>query len=410
MDTDETRGALNARAMALYSVASVGAGFFYAFNNAVLPLLLRGANPLLVNLLSNTRSIEGAVIQPAVGAWSDRVWTRFGRRRVFMLAAIPPCALLMALTGLASGLAPTVAAIVLFSLLFNVAADPYAALQADIAPPGQRPALNAVATVVQFGGQVGLGLALALGPFGGRIPALVYPVVAAVILLSFLITALSVREERGAVRAETRHGPRDYAAALRGNRCASRFLVALFLYNVGINTIQVNLTRYATHVLGVSDSAAVGLFVVIILATGLLAAPAAWLAGRIGLKTVIVGGMALIAVAAACALVVRTPGQALPVMILAGAGNACLTLTWPLLTLLVPAEQVGVYAGLKTSAESVSALFSGVLAAALVAGWGYRSIFAVLLVAVVASLITLLPLRVDTPADGGNDETGCTLK
>src|SRR5205085_12123732 len=121
----------------LYSVASIGSGVFYVFNNAVLPLLLQraipGTNVLLINLLSNTRSIEGAVIQPVVGAWSDRIWTRLGRRRPFMLIAIPLSALVMALTPLAPNLALIVVCIVLFSLLFNVAADPYTALQADIA-------------------------------------------------------------------------------------------------------------------------------------------------------------------------------------------------------------------------------------------------------------------------------------
>src|SRR3989442_10980732 len=119
MMTDRTRR-LSARTIGFYSVASIGSGFFYVFNNAVLPLLIPGKNVLLINLLSNTRSIEGAVIQPVVGAWSDRIWTRLGRRRPFMLIAIPLSALFMAITPLApsANLALIVVCIVLFSLLF----------------------------------------------------------------------------------------------------------------------------------------------------------------------------------------------------------------------------------------------------------------------------------------------------
>src|SRR5256714_1998996 len=190
MDNEPRR--LSPRGMALYSVAAIGGGFFYIFNNAVLPLLIPSSNVLLVNLMSNTRSIEGAVIQPVVGAWSDRIWTRLGRRRPFMLIAMPLCALFMALTPLAPSLPWIVACIFAFSLLFNVAADPYTALQADIAPPAQRPTLNAVATVVQLAGQVSLGLLLGLGLFGKRIPPVAYPIVAAVILLAFLITVVAV--------------------------------------------------------------------------------------------------------------------------------------------------------------------------------------------------------------------------
>src|SRR5437588_728449 len=194
MDNEPRR--LSPRGMALYSVAAIGGGFFYIFNNAVLPLLIPSSNVLLVNLMSNTRSIEGAVIQPVVGAWSDRLWTRLGRRRPFMLIAMPLCALFMALTPLAPSLPLIVACIFVFSLLFNVAADPYQALQGDIAPPSQRPTLNAVATVVGYVGQVALGLFIAFGPFGKHIPALVYPLTALGILVTFLVTVVTVPERR----------------------------------------------------------------------------------------------------------------------------------------------------------------------------------------------------------------------
>src|SRR5919199_3226594 len=269
MDNEVRR--LSPRGMALYSVAAIGGGFFYIFNNAVLPLLLSRltGNVLLLNLLSNTRSIEGAVIQPVVGAWSDRTWTRLGRRRPFMLIAMPLCALFMALTPLAApNLALIVACIFAFSLLFNVAADPYAALQADIAPPAQRPTLNAVATVVQLAGQVVLGLLLSLGLGGKRIPPVAYPIVAAVILLTFLITVVGVPERRENVHVEPRHRLGEYLAALQGHRQALRYLVALFLYNVGINTILVNLTNFATHELRTSERGAMLLFMLLVLVTG----------------------------------------------------------------------------------------------------------------------------------------------
>jgi MFS family permease len=140
------------------------------------------------------------------------------------------------------------------------------------------------------------------------------------------------------------------------------------------------------------------LFMLLVLVTGLFALPAAWLAERVGLKRVIAGGMVLIAVATPVTLVAHTMGQVLPALLVAGVGNAALSvLTWPLLTMLVPPERVGVFAGLKTSAESISALFTAVLAAVMVGLWGYRSIFVVLLVAIVASLAVFATIRVEQP-------------
>ncbi len=378
------------RTMAFYSAASIGSGVFNAFNNFVLPLLLKGAPPLVVNLLSNTRSIEGTVVQPTIGAWSDRIWTRLGRRRPFMAVAIPLSAVFIVLTPLAPNLAFTALCVFLFSLLYNIASDPYNALQADIAPARQRPLLNAIANVVTLVSQAGLLLALA-----GRkhIPTPIYPMVAAVILITFAFTVVGVSEQRSRIQLEPRTPLAEYLQSLRTHRAAARYLLALALYNIGVNTILVNLTRYATNVLNVSDGTAFQLALVLVLLTGLFVVPSAKLAEKVGMKPVLACGLLLIAVAAALALPVRTALQVLPLLVVAGIGNGAYNaLSWPLLTTLIPSQRTGVFAGLKSAAESISAFFSSFLAALMVAQWGYRSIFLVLLLSTAAALAVLLTL------------------
>jgi len=389
---------LSARGIASYCVAAAGSGFYAAFNNAALPLLIPSHNVLLINLLSNTRSIEGTIVQPLVGAWSDRVWTPLGRRRPFMLVAMPISALFMAATPFAPGLPGIVACIILFSLFFNVASDPYTALQADIAPPEQRTLLNGVATVVGFAGQVALGLFLGFGPFKSSIPAAVYPIVAVTLAATWLVTIATTRERRESVHVEPKRSLRDYAQALGQHRQAMRYLGVLFFYNIGLNTILVNLTSYATHVLHVSKSEAVSLFLLLVLITGLFTLPATWLANRLGVKPVLAGGLAVLAVAAIGPLFVQTAAQVIPLLVVAGIANSAVSsLTWPLMMQLVPSERTGVFAGLKTSAESVSAFASAFVAYGMVGLWGYRSIFLVLMGAAAISLVLLLRVCV---ADG----------
>src|ERR1700682_2032279 len=136
----------------LYSAGSIGTGAFYAFNNFVLPPILKsfGAPDLLIGLLSSTRSIEGAVIQPTIGAWSDRVWTRFGRRRPFLLIGIPLSAVFFVAGAFVNNLTLLAVDIFLFSIFFNIAVDPYVALLADITPLQQRGWLSGMATAVQL--------------------------------------------------------------------------------------------------------------------------------------------------------------------------------------------------------------------------------------------------------------------
>src|SRR5713226_7142805 len=110
-----------------YSAGSIGTGAFYAFNNFVLPPILKalGAPDLLIGLLSSTRSIEGAVVQPTVGALSDRVWTRFGRRKPFLLVGIPLSAAFFVAGAFVDNLLALAVVIFLFSIFFNVAVAPY---------------------------------------------------------------------------------------------------------------------------------------------------------------------------------------------------------------------------------------------------------------------------------------------
>src|SRR5437870_7191112 len=104
-----------------YSAGSIGTGAFYSFNNFVLPPILKsfGAPDLLIGLLSSSRSIEGAVIQPTVGALSDRVWTRFGRRRPFLLIGVPLSAVFFVAGAFVNSLLLLAIIIFLFSIFLT---------------------------------------------------------------------------------------------------------------------------------------------------------------------------------------------------------------------------------------------------------------------------------------------------
>jgi maltose/moltooligosaccharide transporter len=187
--------ALDKKTTALYSAASIGTGAFFAFNNFVLPPILKsfGAPDLLTGLLSSTRSIEGVIIQPTVGAISDRIWTRFGRRRPFMLVGIPLSALFFLLAGFyVHTLLGLAIAIFLFSIFFNAAVDPYAALLADIAPVRERGVLSGVSTGVQVLAQVVFLVIVSRAAVDGEVPLWTYALVAAVMVLSFGATIFGI--------------------------------------------------------------------------------------------------------------------------------------------------------------------------------------------------------------------------
>ena len=397
MSVETTTGDISRARMLLYSAGSVGTGAFYAFNNFVLPPVLKsfGAPDLLIGFLSSTRSPEGALIQPTVGALSDRTWTRLGRRRPFILVAIPLSALFFLAAGSASSLVQLAVLIFLFSIFFNTAVDPYAALLPDIAPLHQRGLLSGLATATQLISSVALLLLVASGSGNGAVPAWTYDVVAAILVVSFGITVLGVRERR----ERTEPAPtvervpwRDSVKVILVHRQAVRYLATLFVYQFGLNAILPYLVLFITDEIHESQQTGLILSATLLLVMAISAVVFGRLADRIGTRLVLALGWALLAASAVAGVLITTLPQTVAVVLLAGVGNGAATAAnWPLLTALIPPEKTGVFAGLKAAAESIAIPLSVVVAAELfLPRFGYRGIFAMLAINIVLALVLLL--------------------
>ena len=390
----------------LYSAGSIGAGAFFAFNNFVLPQLLKaaGAGDLLTGLLSSTRSIEGAIIQPTIGALSDRTRTRLGRRRPYMAVGIPLSAALFLFAATQHDVLGLTIAIVLFSIFFNAAADPYVALLADITTPGERGILQGVSTGIQLVSQVAFLALISIAVGTGSIPGWSYVLVAALMVLTFGVTVFGVREPTIAEVAtpeEARLGPRGYVAELLEQRQAMRYLVAIFTFMVGFSAVLPYLTLFITVDIGETEQVALALAAGTLLVTAMAAVGFGKLADRVGNKPVLVGGWTLLAAAAFGGTVIQHLPETIAVVLLAGVGNGAATAAgWPLLVSLVPAEKTGVFAGLKAAAESIAIPASIVIAAELfIPRFSYRGVF-VLLAGTILIALFILVRHVRPPANG----------
>jgi Na+/melibiose symporter-like transporter len=392
--TDTQSAGLSRRTVLLYSAASVGTGAFYAFNNFVLPPVLKalGASDLLIGLLSSTRSIEGVVIQPTVGAISDHIWTPIGRRRPFIIAAVPlSAAFFIAATNVHS-LLPFAIVIFLFSVFFNVAADPYAALVADIAPAESRGLLNGAATGVQLASQVVFLVVVLAATGGSGVPSWTYLAVAGLLMASFAVTVVGVPEPTERAGPVKRIPLRAYVAAVAAHRSAVIYLGTLFVYQFGLNAILPYLVLFVMQDIHQTEQVGFALAALILLVTAIAAVGFGKLGDRIGTRPVLVLGWMLLAVGAIGGTVVQTLPQTIGVLLVAGVGNGAATgVSWPLLTTLIPPDETGVFAGLKAASESIAIPLSVVVAAEIFLPWlGYRGIFAMLAVTIVLALLLLV--------------------
>jgi Na+/melibiose symporter-like transporter len=386
-------GSLTRTRTLVYSAGSVGAGAFYAFNNFVLPQLLKaaGAGDLLTGLLSSTRSIEGAIIQPTVGVLSDRTRTRFGRRRPFIAVGIPLSAAFFLFAATQHDVLGLTIGIFLFSIFFNAAADPYVALLADITTLDERGILSGVSSAIQLGSQVAFLLLISTVAGKGEIPTWSYLLVAGLMLVTFGVTVAGVREPEIVDRSEERLGFRRYVAELAHHRQALRYLAAIFMFNLGFSAVLPYLTLFITVDIGQTEQVALALAAATLLVTAFAAVAFGKLADRIGTKPVLVAGWALLAGAAFGGIVIQRLPETIAVVLLAGVGNGAATAAgWPLLASLVPPEKTGVFAGLKAAAESIAIPLSVVVAAELfLPRFSYRGVFVLLAGAILIAIFIL---------------------
>ncbi|HYO57178.1 MFS transporter [Archangium sp.] len=158
-------------------------------------------------------SITGIFVPPLLGAWSDRVRLRLGRRRPFMV--VGTVLNLVALVGLASfpflktgslwGFTTAywlyVGAYLLANFANNFATAPYTALMPDVVSPEQRGSVAGWYGLMTLLGQ-GVGIALAgsrvshaapPGEFQGQIHR-VYLLIGAILVVGLLVTVLGTHE------------------------------------------------------------------------------------------------------------------------------------------------------------------------------------------------------------------------
>jgi maltose/moltooligosaccharide transporter len=403
---------LSLPAILAYSLANLGVGAFYAFNNFILPLWLGNYthNAMLKGILAETHSFEGAILQPLVGSASDRLRTRWGRRRPFMILFAPLSALFLLLTPLAAAL-PTplrlggiVACIFLSTLVFNFFIDPYQSLMADITPARQRGRVSGIWFLVGALGQV-VVLLLPI-PIVYR-----FALVALLMIVLTVATCTTTREtpttigitgeqDEPAIHHLSYWG--EMSAATRGLttlRQARLFLIMYFCYGAGTSAVVPQLTPFIKSITHCTDDQALHMVLILMVATAIGGVPCGWLSDKIGPKAMMTLGVAMIGLAAINGLWVNSLPSVAIVLFFAGLGTAAQNASaYPLLTRLVPCEEIGFFTGLQTTALSIVGPVSVLVTGALINHYGERMIFGVCFVCILGALAVINRLRPELAA------------
>jgi maltose/moltooligosaccharide transporter len=402
--------------MLFYGAGGIAGGLVFTMMNNALPLYLqsytmpaelpeffapgRAVPAQIVALLTNERSLFGGLVQPLIGALSDRTHSPIGKRSPFILAGGIGTGVSVALLGLQPPFWWMLFLVTLAGISLFVALGPYVALLADITPPRQR---GRVGGLIALAGVVGAVFFTTLSALlWDTSRGWVFVTTGVGVIVSLVLVSFGVHEPPSNVgttagdREADKSSVVNRAREMIAHRPLTLYTVSMGVYWLGAGAAAPFITRFATEELKVSQSASLGMVLVLVLATAVGAVISGALADRIGHKAVLGPGLVLFAVAAIVASQVRDLSFALPIMILVGLGNSVPTaLHLPLLADLVPKAGAGALMGLASMVWSVAQPVGSYMAGLLVDNTGsYRGVFIFAGICMLASFAILRSVKV----------------
>ncbi len=279
----------------------LGFGFFgvsviWSVYNAFVPLFLDGKFGLSaawIGFFMTLDNIAAFLIQPSVGAWSDRLRTPIGRRMPFILIGAP-------IAAIAFGLIPIASVLPLFvlctsTLLISMAfwRTPVVALMPDITPSRFRSQANGV---INFMGGFGAIIAFLVGAsLYEKNPNYPFLLGSALVIISSLLVLIFIREPKDIVLA-----PEEKKSSLfhalgelikEKEKSPIRILAAIFFWFVAYNAIEAFFTLYAVKHLLLPEADGARLLGQLSLIFVLTALPAGYIGGKFGRKKTIMAGI-----------------------------------------------------------------------------------------------------------------------
>lgn len=367
----------------------LGFGFFgvsviWGVYNAFVPIFLADKfdlSPAWIGFFMTLDNIAALFIQPPVGAWSDRVRTKWGRRIPFILIGAP-------LTALAFGFIPMASILPLFvactsTTLLSAALwrTPVVALMPDITPSPFRSQANGV---INFMGGIGTIIALQTGGVLFKMsPNFPFWLGSALVILAALVVFFFIEEPKEYESAEQQPGMWQSLREIvnEEDKSGLRILSAIFFWFLGYSAVETFFTLYAKNHLGLPAGDGATLLSVFPLFFVLFAIPSGLIAARIGRRITITIG--LITVTVMLFLFYVTPASALlteiaplplvgiplaeggarmltlagVMLMLGGVGWACINInSLPMIVDLTSAARLGTFTGLYYLFSTFSAI------------------------------------------------------
>lgn len=377
----------------------LGFGFFaisllWSVYNAFMPKILSRyiESAALIGFIMTIDNYFALFIQPFVGALSDKIDTRFGKRMPFIIAGMPISIILVILLANYKNFAMLLICLILMNLSMSVYRSPVIALMPDITYPEHRSKAN---SIINFMGGIGAVIAY----FAGSIlwdKNQKYPfyLAAALMLISFIVLLKFIDEKRDVISYEKNEDEKkNFFENIRREGFKNNIfylLTAACSWFIAYAGIEAFFTLYGEHHLGISVSASALSFTFISISFLIFAIPAGIIGTKVGKKKTIMSGIIGL-IAGFCALRFLMNINAIRIVfIFCGFSWALINInSYPFVTDMAPKGQIGTYTGLYYFSSSLAAILSPLLLGTIIDLIGYKYMFTYGAIFFVVSLIFL---------------------
>ena len=286
----------------------LGFGFFgvsviWGVYNAFVPIFLADKfhlSPVWIGFFMTLDNIAALFIQPPVGAWSDRLRTKIGRRMPFILIGAPIGAVMFGIIPMAALLPVFVACTSTLILSMAIWRTPVVALMPDITPSGKRSQANGI---INFMGGIGTIIALQTGGTLYKLsPNFPFWMGSVLVILAALLVFILIKEPKE--YEETKTEPNMFASLSEvfkdPDKSALRLFLAIFFWFIGYAAVETFFTLYAKNHLGLNEADGATLLSVMPLLFVLFAIPSGIIASKIGRRVTISIGLVMMTAILIC--------------------------------------------------------------------------------------------------------------
>lgn len=398
----------------------LGFGFFgvsviWSVYNAYVPIFLQDRFLLAVGFIGifmTLDNIAALFIQPAVGAWSDRIHTRLGRRLPFILVGAPIAALSFIMLPLAGSLFAFFLASIALLISMSIWRTPVVALMPDITPSKYRSQANGIINLMG-----GLGAIIAF--IGGAKlydinPEYPFLMGAVLVLLAAILVLIFIREPKIPDNYEDEKP--GIISSLRTmlnspDRSEIRLLSAIFFWFVAYAGIEAFFTLFTKNYLLLPESDGARMLGQLSLLFVIFAIPAGYIGSAFGRKKTIICGVTLMMLGVAAIFFIppdtlATLVTTLPlvgpiyslsfIMMLLGVAWAFINInSLPMVVDMTDAVHIGTYTGLYYLFSTLAAIIGPILYGGVIqiSGGQYNLLMIVSPLFLLFALLAMLGVR-----------------